>query len=61
MGEKIGLERRRDFCGIVSHLLLLREQATWKRRFKETKVRKQNPNFIFFFFFLGLEKNPSFV
>ena len=60
MGEKLGLARS-DFGGIVSHFLLLRDQATWKRRFKETKVRKQNPNFVFFFFFLGLEKNPSFV
>ena len=59
MGEKVGLARRSDFGGIVSHFLLLRDQVTWKRRFKETKVRKQNPNFIFFFF--GLEKNPSFV
>ena len=59
MGEKLGLERRSDFGGIVSHFLLLRDQATWKRRFKETKVRKQNTNFIFLF--LGLEKNTSFV
>ena len=49
MGEKPGLARRSDFGGIVSHFLLLRDQATWKRRFKETKVRKQNPNFVFFF------------
>ena len=51
MGEKLGFARRSDFGGIVSHFLLLRDQTTWKRRFKETKVRKQNPNFIFFFFF----------
>ena len=53
MGEKLGLARRSDFGGIVSHFLLLRDQATWKRRFKETKVRKQNPNFIFFIFGFG--------
>ena len=61
MGEKVGLARRIDFGGIVSHFLLLRDQATWKRIFKESKVRKQNPNFKFFFFFFGLEKNPSFL
>ena len=38
---------------IVSHFLLLRDQATWKRRFKENKVRKQNPNFIFCNFDFG--------
>ena len=51
------LSKRSDFGGIVSHFLLLRDQATWKRRFKETKVRKQNPNFIFYLF-LGLEEKP---
>ena len=51
MGEKLGFARRSDFGGIVSHFLLLRDQATWKRGFKETKVREQNSNFIFFFFF----------
>ena len=53
MGEKLGFARRTDFGGIVSHFLLLRDQATWKRGFKETKVREQNSNFIFFFFELG--------
>ena len=42
MGEKLGFARRSDFGEIVSHFLFLRYQATWKRRFKETKVRKQN-------------------
>ena len=60
MGEKLGFARS-DFGGIVSHFFLLRDQATWKRRFEETKVRKQNPNFIFFFsFFLSWEKSPNF-
>ena len=45
--RKLGFARMSDFGGIVSHILLLRDQATWKRRFKKTKVRKQNPNFIF--------------
>ena len=49
-GRNLGLARMSDFGGIVSHFLLLRDQAKWKRRFKETKVRKQNPNFIFFNF-----------
>ena len=51
--RKLGFARRSDFGGIVSHFLLLRDQATWKRRFKETKVRKQNPNFIFYDFDFG--------
>ena len=58
MGEKLGFARMSDFGGIVSYFLLLRDQATWKRRFKETKVRKQNPNFIFFLF-LSWEKSPN--
>ena len=54
MGEKLGFARRSDFGGIVSHFLLLRDQATWKGRFKENKVRKQNLNFIFCdFYFEG--------
>ena len=57
MGEKVGLARRIDFGGIVSHYLLLRDQATWKRKFKETKVRKQNPNFNFFLIF-GFGEKP---
>ena len=56
MGEKLGFARRSDFCGIVFHFLLLRDQATWKRRFKETKVRKQKPNLNFVI--LILEENP---
>ena len=47
MGEKLGFARMSDFGGSVSHFMLLRDQATWKRRFEVTKVRKQNPNFIF--------------
>ena len=57
MGENLGLARRSDFGGIVSYFLLLRDQATWKRRFKETKVRKQNPSFIFCDFDIG--ENPK--
>ena len=57
MGENLGLARMSDFGGIVSHFLLLRDQATWKRRFKETKVRKQNPIFIFCDF--DVRENPK--
>ena len=53
MGKKLRFVRRSDFGGIVSHFLFLRDQATWKRRFKENKVRKQNPNFIFYDFDFG--------
>ena len=60
MGEKVRLARRIDFGGIVSHFLLLRDQATWKRIFKESKVRKQNANFNFFFFFLVWKKTLAF-
>ena len=31
--------------GIVSHFLLLRDQATYKRRFEEIESKKSNPNF----------------
>ena len=51
--RKLGFARNSDFGGIVSHFLLLRDQATWKRKFKETKVRKQNTNFIFCDFDFG--------
>ena len=51
--RNLGFARRSDFGEIVSHFLLLRDQATWKRRFKETKVRKQNSNFIFYGFDFG--------
>ena len=57
MAEKLGFSRRSDFGGIVSHFLLLRDQVTWKRRFKENKVRKQNHNFIFVI--LILEESPN--
>ena len=53
MGEKLGFARMSDFGGIVSHFLLLKDQATWNRRFKENKVRKQNPNFVCCDFYLG--------
>ena len=36
--------------GFATHLLLLRDQTTWKRRFEEAKVRKSNPNLIFLLF-----------
>ena len=31
--------------GIVSHFLLLRDQAVYKRRFEEIKGKKSNPSF----------------
>ena len=60
MGEKLGFARRSDFGGIVPYFLLLRDQATWKRRFKENKVRKQNPKFIFYDFDFG-GKSPNLI
>ena len=32
--------------GIVSHFLLLRDQATYKRRFEEIESKKSNPSFL---------------
>ena len=35
------------------HFLLLRDQATYKRRFEEIQGNKSNPNFIIFYLDLG--------
>ena len=40
--RKLGFARRSDFGGIVSHFLLLRDQA-WKGRFEEIKGKKTKP------------------
>ena len=42
MESKLGFARS-DFGGIVSHFLLLRDQATWKGRFEETQGKKTKP------------------
>ena len=48
-GEERGLGLGKDqvLGGVSSHFLLLYDQTTYKWRFKEAKVRKQNPSFIF--------------
>ena len=42
MGENLGFARRSDFGGI-SHFLLLRDQAIWKRSFEEIQGKKTKP------------------
>ena len=46
-GQKGGEARDQVFGGNLSHFLLLRDQATYKRRFEEIQGKKSNPNFIF--------------
>ena len=46
-GEKLGQEKDQVFGGNLSHFFLLRDQATYKRRFEEIQGKKSNPNFIF--------------
>ena len=44
-GRELGLGRRSS-CGVIlSHFLLLRDQAAYKRRFEEIQGMKTNPNF----------------
>ena len=38
-------ERDQALGEIVSHFLLLRDQATYERRFEEIKGKKSNPSF----------------
>ena len=44
-GRELGLGRRSRFGVILSHFLLLRDQATYKRRFEEIQGMNTNPNF----------------
>ena len=46
-GRSQGKENDQVFGGNTSHFLLLRDQATYKRRFEEVQGKKSNPNFIF--------------
>ena len=38
-------EKDKALGGIVSHFLLLRDQATYKRRLEEIESKKSNPSF----------------
>ena len=42
-GEKLGLARDQVFVGLASHFLLLRDQATYKKRFEEVQGDKSKP------------------
>ena len=55
--KKARVARDQVLVGFAPHFLLLRDQTTWKRRFEEAKVRKSNPNLIFFLIF-DLGKKP---
>ena len=46
-GRSQGKENDKVFGGNISNFLLLRDQATYKRRFEEVQGKKSNPNFIF--------------
>ena len=43
--RKLGQKKDQAFGGIVSYFLLLRDQATYKRRFEEIEGKKSNPSF----------------
>ena len=43
--KRLGLGKDQVLCGISSHLLLLKDQATYKRRFEEIQGMNTNPNF----------------
>ena len=45
--KEIRFVRDQVLDGFASHFLLLRDQATYKKRFEEAKLRKSNPNLIF--------------
>ena len=45
--RELGQEKDQVFGGSLSHSLLLRGQATYKRRFEEIQGKKSIPNFIF--------------
>ena len=48
MEKELGFARYQVLVGFVPHFLLLRDQATYKRRFEEIQGNKSNPNFILF-------------
>ena len=43
--RELGQDKDQDLGGIVSHFLLLSDQATYKRRFEEIEGKKSNPSF----------------
>ena len=45
--KELGFAKDQVLDEFASHFLLLRDQATYKKIFKEAKVRKSNPNLIF--------------
>ena len=45
--RELGQEKDQALGEIVSHFLLLRDQATYKRRFEEIEGKKSNPSFPF--------------
>ena len=51
--KSYGLQGGLALVGFASHFFLLKDQATYKRRFEEAKVRKSNPNLIFCDFRFG--------
>ena len=44
--KELGFPRDQVLVGFASHSLLLRDQATYKKRFEEVQGDKLNPNFI---------------
>ena len=41
------------WLGFASHFFLIRDQATYKKRFEEVQGNKSNPNFILFYLDFG--------
>ena len=61
MEKKLGLGKDQVLGGISSQVLLLRDQATYKRRFEEIQGKKKpNPNFPLCDFLFG-EKALTWV
>ena len=51
--KELGFARDQVLVGFAPHFLLLRDQATYKRRFEEIQGNKSNPNFILFYLDFG--------
>ena len=43
--KRLGLGKDQVLGGISSHFLLLRDQATYKRKFEKIEGKKSNPSF----------------
>ena len=56
-GKELGFARDQVLVGFAPYLLLLRDQATYKRRFVEIQGNKSNPNFIPFDLDFGKSSN----